>query len=180
MPYLEFEPRISPTPDPRRTNQLRHRSEVGMEQRRNERTGETGDPRENPQTRSTVRHNSHMRKSECDPAGSTTWFALVGGEQSNRSTTAAPRKEVARHRASDGMPNKTKERKPNETTRIYTVHSKDENDVVCKAFFFKSVRDEERSRRPSAPAGTEQSIQEAIKRSPSASILHLIRKLGVP
>ncbi|KAJ8876292.1 hypothetical protein PR048_024202 [Dryococelus australis] len=33
-----------------------------MEQRRNERTGETGDPRENPQTSDIIRHDSHIRK----------------------------------------------------------------------------------------------------------------------
>ncbi|KAJ8867652.1 hypothetical protein PR048_031455 [Dryococelus australis] len=31
--------------------------------------GETGDPRENPPTSGTVRHDSHMRESEGDPAG---------------------------------------------------------------------------------------------------------------
>ncbi|KAJ8866800.1 hypothetical protein PR048_032661, partial [Dryococelus australis] len=36
---------------------------VGMEQRRNEGAGETGDPRENPPTNGIVRHDSHMRKS---------------------------------------------------------------------------------------------------------------------
>ncbi|KAJ8873928.1 hypothetical protein PR048_024765 [Dryococelus australis] len=37
--------------------------EVSMEQRRNERAGETGDLRENPPTNGMVRHDSHMRKS---------------------------------------------------------------------------------------------------------------------
>ncbi|KAJ8870075.1 hypothetical protein PR048_029086 [Dryococelus australis] len=36
-----------------------------------------------------VRHDSHMQKSG-DPAGDRTQFALVGGEQANRSATAAP------------------------------------------------------------------------------------------
>ncbi|KAJ8866028.1 hypothetical protein PR048_033552 [Dryococelus australis] len=36
---------------------------VSVEQRRNEATGETGDPRENPPADGTVRHDSHMRKS---------------------------------------------------------------------------------------------------------------------
>ncbi|KAJ8894735.1 hypothetical protein PR048_000042 [Dryococelus australis] len=36
---------------------------VSMEQRRNERVGETADPRENPPTSDIVRHDSHMRKS---------------------------------------------------------------------------------------------------------------------
>ncbi|KAJ8882901.1 hypothetical protein PR048_014732 [Dryococelus australis] len=49
--------------------------EVSMEKRRNERAGETGDPRENPPTNGIVRHDSHMRKS---------------GERANRSATAAP------------------------------------------------------------------------------------------
>ncbi|KAJ8873787.1 hypothetical protein PR048_024622 [Dryococelus australis] len=38
--------------------------EVSMEQRRNERAGETGDPRENLLTNGIVRHDSHMRKSD--------------------------------------------------------------------------------------------------------------------
>ncbi|KAJ8866400.1 hypothetical protein PR048_032243 [Dryococelus australis] len=42
--------------------------EVNMERRRNEGAGETGDPRENPQTSGIVRHDSHLRKSG-DPAG---------------------------------------------------------------------------------------------------------------
>ncbi|KAJ8865638.1 hypothetical protein PR048_033158 [Dryococelus australis] len=37
--------------------------EVSMELRRNERAGETGDPRESPPTDSIVRHDSHLRKS---------------------------------------------------------------------------------------------------------------------
>ncbi|KAJ8868728.1 hypothetical protein PR048_030267 [Dryococelus australis] len=37
--------------------------EVSMEQHRNERAGETGDPRENSPTNGIVRHDSHMRKS---------------------------------------------------------------------------------------------------------------------
>ncbi|KAJ8893765.1 hypothetical protein PR048_006365 [Dryococelus australis] len=37
--------------------------EGSMEQRRNERVGETGDHRENPLTNGIVRHDSHMRKS---------------------------------------------------------------------------------------------------------------------
>ncbi|KAJ8895871.1 hypothetical protein PR048_001211 [Dryococelus australis] len=36
--------------------------EMSMEQKRNEREGETGDPRENPPTKDTIRHDSHMRK----------------------------------------------------------------------------------------------------------------------
>ncbi|KAJ8895586.1 hypothetical protein PR048_000922 [Dryococelus australis] len=36
--------------------------EVNMERRRNERAGETGDPRENPPTNGIVRHDSHLRK----------------------------------------------------------------------------------------------------------------------
>ncbi|KAJ8866051.1 hypothetical protein PR048_033575 [Dryococelus australis] len=54
------------------------------------RRGKTGDPRENPPTSGMVRHDSHMRKSGGDPAGYGTRFALVGGEQANRSATAAP------------------------------------------------------------------------------------------
>ncbi|KAJ8870909.1 hypothetical protein PR048_027210 [Dryococelus australis] len=47
-----------------------------MKQRRNERTGETGDTRENPPTKGIVKHYSHARKS--------------GSEQPNRSADAAP------------------------------------------------------------------------------------------
>ncbi|KAJ8894436.1 hypothetical protein PR048_007090 [Dryococelus australis] len=36
---------------------------MSMEQRRNERVGETGDPRENPPTNAIARHDSHTRKS---------------------------------------------------------------------------------------------------------------------
>ncbi|KAJ8868630.1 hypothetical protein PR048_030169 [Dryococelus australis] len=43
-----------------------------MERRRNARMGETGYPRENPLTSVIVRHDSHMRKSRCDPAGNRT------------------------------------------------------------------------------------------------------------
>ncbi|KAJ8883362.1 hypothetical protein PR048_015205 [Dryococelus australis] len=43
--------------------------EVSMEQRRNVRTGETRDPRENTLTSVIVRHNSHVLKSGSDPAG---------------------------------------------------------------------------------------------------------------
>ncbi|KAJ8866146.1 hypothetical protein PR048_033670 [Dryococelus australis] len=39
---------------------------LNMEQRRNGRAGETGYPRENPPTSDIVRHDSHMRKSECE------------------------------------------------------------------------------------------------------------------
>ncbi|KAJ8895468.1 hypothetical protein PR048_000801 [Dryococelus australis] len=60
--------------------------EVSMEQRRNERAWETGDPRENPPTNGLVRHDSRI-----DPAGDSTRIALVGGEQANRSATAGSR-----------------------------------------------------------------------------------------
>ncbi|KAJ8877307.1 hypothetical protein PR048_021761 [Dryococelus australis] len=43
--------------------------EVSMEQRRNERVEETGDPQENPPTNDIVRHDSHIRKSGVTPAG---------------------------------------------------------------------------------------------------------------
>ncbi|KAJ8895206.1 hypothetical protein PR048_000531, partial [Dryococelus australis] len=42
---------------------LKEAIEMIMEQRRNERRGETGDTRENPQTNGIVRHDSHLRKS---------------------------------------------------------------------------------------------------------------------
>ncbi|KAJ8873475.1 hypothetical protein PR048_024293 [Dryococelus australis] len=51
------------------------RSEVNMEQRRNARAGETGDPRGNPSTSDIVRHNSHVRISGSDPAGNRTKFS---------------------------------------------------------------------------------------------------------
>ncbi|KAJ8878824.1 hypothetical protein PR048_019411 [Dryococelus australis] len=41
--------------------------EVSMEQYRDERVGETGDPRENPPTNALVRHDSHMRISGVNP-----------------------------------------------------------------------------------------------------------------
>ncbi|KAJ8866721.1 hypothetical protein PR048_032582 [Dryococelus australis] len=44
----------------------------GMEQRRNEKAGETGEPRENPPTSGIVRHDSHMLRSGSDPAGNRT------------------------------------------------------------------------------------------------------------
>ncbi|KAJ8884326.1 hypothetical protein PR048_016183, partial [Dryococelus australis] len=43
------------------------RNKVRMEQRRNARAGETGDPRENPPTSCIVRHDSHLRKSLSAP-----------------------------------------------------------------------------------------------------------------
>ncbi|KAJ8887519.1 hypothetical protein PR048_013735 [Dryococelus australis] len=64
--------------------------QVNMEQRLNERAGETGDPRENPPTSGIIRSDSHMRKFGSDPAGGRTLSALVGGEQANRSATPAP------------------------------------------------------------------------------------------
>ncbi|KAJ8898281.1 hypothetical protein PR048_003641 [Dryococelus australis] len=48
-----------------------------MKQRRNESTGETGFPRQNPPTSGIVRHDSPMRKSGSDPAGDRTRFALI-------------------------------------------------------------------------------------------------------
>ncbi|KAJ8894247.1 hypothetical protein PR048_006859 [Dryococelus australis] len=69
----------------------RLQSGAGMEQRRNERAGETGYPRGNPSTSDIVQHDdSHMRKSESDPVGDCARFAMVGGEQTNRSATAFP------------------------------------------------------------------------------------------
>ncbi|KAJ8892326.1 hypothetical protein PR048_004906, partial [Dryococelus australis] len=49
-----------------------------IEQRRNVRAGETGNPRVDSQT-GIVRHDSHMRKSETSPAGNRTRFAWVDG-----------------------------------------------------------------------------------------------------
>ncbi|KAJ8895732.1 hypothetical protein PR048_001070 [Dryococelus australis] len=43
--------------------------EVSMEQRRNEKAGETGDSREYPLTNGIIRHNSHMRTSGSEPTG---------------------------------------------------------------------------------------------------------------
>ncbi|KAJ8887757.1 hypothetical protein PR048_013975 [Dryococelus australis] len=51
--------------------------EVSMEQRWNERAGETGDPRENPPTRGVVRHDSSMRKSGSGPVGDLYILAYV-------------------------------------------------------------------------------------------------------
>ncbi|KAJ8869879.1 hypothetical protein PR048_028888, partial [Dryococelus australis] len=63
--------------------------EVNMVKLRNERTGETGDSRENPPTNGIVQHDSHARKSGSDPAGDLARFALEEGEQVNRSAKAA-------------------------------------------------------------------------------------------
>ncbi|KAJ8870588.1 hypothetical protein PR048_029611 [Dryococelus australis] len=62
---------------------------VIVEQHRNERAGETGDPRENPPANGIVRHDSHLRKSG-SPAGDRIQFGLVGDERANRSATVAP------------------------------------------------------------------------------------------
>ncbi|KAJ8872286.1 hypothetical protein PR048_025888, partial [Dryococelus australis] len=48
-----------------------------MEQRRNARARETGDPRESPPTSGIVRQDSHVRKSGSDPAGNRTRFSYV-------------------------------------------------------------------------------------------------------
>ncbi|KAJ8883346.1 hypothetical protein PR048_015189 [Dryococelus australis] len=50
--------------------------EVSMEQRQNERAGETGDPRENPPTNGIVRHDSHLRKSGVTRLGIDKLFKL--------------------------------------------------------------------------------------------------------
>ncbi|KAJ8897537.1 hypothetical protein PR048_002884 [Dryococelus australis] len=55
-------------------------SGVSMEQRRNARVEETGNPRGNPPTRGIVRHYSHVRKFRSDAAGNRIWFAYVGGK----------------------------------------------------------------------------------------------------
>ncbi|KAJ8876086.1 hypothetical protein PR048_023995 [Dryococelus australis] len=102
-----------------------------MEQRRNACAGETGDPRGNPLAiepgsptcestagttgpgkreppRKPARQSassgtrSHMRKCESGPAGDLTRFAMIGGEQANRSATAGP-----------GLPALNGERYPN-------------------------------------------------------------------
>ncbi|KAJ8880730.1 hypothetical protein PR048_017200 [Dryococelus australis] len=62
-------------------------NEVSMEQRRNERACETGDPRENPPTSGIVRYDPHLRKCGVNLPG---WEATKPGEQANRSATAAP------------------------------------------------------------------------------------------
>ncbi|KAJ8868786.1 hypothetical protein PR048_030326 [Dryococelus australis] len=58
-------------------------AEASTEQCRNERAGETGEPRENQQTSDVVRHDSHMLKSGNDPARNRTPFELpataIGG-----------------------------------------------------------------------------------------------------
>ncbi|KAJ8898449.1 hypothetical protein PR048_003809 [Dryococelus australis] len=48
-----------------------------------------GDPRENPQTNGIIRDDSHLQKSG-DPAGNSTWFALVGDKHANCPATVAP------------------------------------------------------------------------------------------
>ncbi|KAJ8898074.1 hypothetical protein PR048_003434 [Dryococelus australis] len=84
--------------------------EVSMEQRRNERAGETGDPRKNPPTCEnpvtrpefepgspwwdvsglTARPPRLQGNPGATPAGDPTRFAIVGGECSNHYTTTAP------------------------------------------------------------------------------------------
>ncbi|KAJ8871665.1 hypothetical protein PR048_027992 [Dryococelus australis] len=64
--------------------------EVSMEQRRNEGTGETGNPQENPLTSGIVRHDSNIRKSGVIWQGIELRIPFVGGEQANRSATVAP------------------------------------------------------------------------------------------
>ncbi|KAJ8877599.1 hypothetical protein PR048_022054 [Dryococelus australis] len=59
-------------------------TEVSMEQRRNSRAGETGDPRENPSTSGIIQPDSHMRESGCSPTVNRTRFAF-----STHYTTAA-------------------------------------------------------------------------------------------
>ncbi|KAJ8894763.1 hypothetical protein PR048_000070 [Dryococelus australis] len=49
-------------------------TDVSMEQRRNARAGETGDPRENPLTSDIVWYDSKMRNPGSDPAGNRTRF----------------------------------------------------------------------------------------------------------
>ncbi|KAJ8882697.1 hypothetical protein PR048_014509 [Dryococelus australis] len=50
------------------TSDIEKASNMRMEQRRNERTGETGDPRDNPPTSGIIRQDSHTRKSGSGPA----------------------------------------------------------------------------------------------------------------
>ncbi|KAJ8875266.1 hypothetical protein PR048_023161 [Dryococelus australis] len=76
--------------------------EVSTGHSRNEWAEETGDPRETPPINGIVRHDSHLRKSS-DPAGDSTRFALVGGEQANRSATAAPCSRLSSRRC-QGFP----------------------------------------------------------------------------
>ncbi|KAJ8881590.1 hypothetical protein PR048_018075 [Dryococelus australis] len=59
-------------------------------QRQNKSARKTGNIRENPPTSCIVRHDYHLRKSGNGPAGDLSRIALVGGEQANRSATAAP------------------------------------------------------------------------------------------
>ncbi|KAJ8890743.1 hypothetical protein PR048_010252 [Dryococelus australis] len=77
------------------TRLLKHEViDVTMEQCRNERAGETGDPQENPPTSGIVRHGSHMRKSASEPGllrrtitngGGFTWsdFVTPGNRNQN-------------------------------------------------------------------------------------------------
>ncbi|KAJ8878308.1 hypothetical protein PR048_018885 [Dryococelus australis] len=62
-------------------------SKASMEQRRDARTGKTGEPRENPLTSDIDRHDSPARKSGSDLAGNRTQFPYVGGEYTNHTTT---------------------------------------------------------------------------------------------
>ncbi|KAJ8871132.1 hypothetical protein PR048_027436 [Dryococelus australis] len=69
-------------------------SEVSMKQRRNERAGETGDPREKPPTSGIVRHDSHVRKSGRDHA----W---------NRTREHVPTAELKEEQRAGGEPTLT-------------------------------------------------------------------------
>ncbi|KAJ8870091.1 hypothetical protein PR048_029102 [Dryococelus australis] len=91
--------------------------EVSMEQRKHERAGETGDPRENPPTNCVVRHDSQMRKFPHDLARDLFGFALVGGEWANRSAIAAPCKQSLLTR-----PVPAKQAKPTDKAKSHAIH----------------------------------------------------------
>ncbi|KAJ8884200.1 hypothetical protein PR048_016057 [Dryococelus australis] len=81
--------------------------------RRNARAGEMGDPRENPPTGFIGRHDSHLRKSECDSAGDCTRVALVGGDCEVLACEGEERRRWRNARAGRrGVPEKTREQRP--------------------------------------------------------------------
>ncbi|KAJ8872476.1 hypothetical protein PR048_026082 [Dryococelus australis] len=67
-PLLNY-PAVYTFPRPRKTLSPSRRSEVSMEQRRNARAEETGDPREKPTACGIVHHDSQMQKSGSVPIG---------------------------------------------------------------------------------------------------------------
>ncbi|KAJ8866365.1 hypothetical protein PR048_032208 [Dryococelus australis] len=80
-----------------------------MEQCRNERAGERGDPRDNPKTNGIVWHDSHMRKSAVTRPGIEPGSPWWEGEQANRSATPRRTHEVSNINSAAEWPISSKE-----------------------------------------------------------------------